>query len=149
MARRNRISLNIDDLDIFLKMFEGYGKDVKEFTEKALIDSKKFVTDKLEKDTISPNYPAQGKYESKVQILKNSIDKNLSVEWAGNTAEVKVGYDFAKSGLVSVFMMYGTPHHRPSKKIKNDIYGHKTMKEVKEVQKEALAEFLEIDSFFL
>lgn len=146
---RNRIGLNIDDLDIFLNMFESYGKDIKEFTEKALIDSKEFVTDKLEKDTIAPNYPAQGDYESKQQILKNSIDKDLSVEWAGDTAEIKVGYDFEKSGLVSIFMMYGTPHHNPAKKIKNDIYGPKTMKEVKEVQKEALSEFLGIDSFFL
>ena len=146
---RNRIGLNIDDLDIYSNFFRSFDKDVKEFTEKALIDSKEFVTSKLEKDTIAPNYPAQGDYESKQQILRNSIDKELSVEWDGNTAEIKVGYDFAKSGLVSVFMMYGTPHHNPAKKIKNDIYGSKTMREVKEVQKEALAEFLGVDSFYL
>lgn len=146
---RNRIGLNIDDLDIYSNFFRSFDKDVKEFTEKALIESKEFVTSKLEKDTISPNYPAQGIYESKAQILKNSIDRDLSVEWDGNTAEIKVGYDFAKSGLVSIFMMYGTPHHNPAKKIKNDIYGSKTMREVKEVQKEALAEFLGVDIFYL
>lgn len=146
---RNRIGLNIDDLDIYSNFFKSFDKDVKEFTEKALIESKEFVTSKLEKDTISPNYPAQGEYESKAQILKNSIDRDLSVVWDGDTAEVKVGYDFAKSGLVSIFMMYGTPHHNPAKKIKNDIYGSKTMREVKEVQKEALAEFLGVDSFYL
>lgn len=146
---RNRIGLNIDDLDIYSNFFRSFDKDVKEFTEKALIESKEFVTSKLEKDTISPNYPAQGEYESKAQILKNSIDRDLSVEWDGNTAEIKVGYDFEKSGLVSIFMMYGTPHHNPAKKIKNDIYGSKTMREVKEVQKEALAEFLGVDRFYL
>lgn len=145
---RNRIGLNVDDLDIYLQIFEQYGKNIKEFTEEALIKSKDLVNTKLEKDTTASNYPAKGKYESKSQILKNSIDNDYSVVWAGDEAEIKIGYDFKKSGLVSIFNMYGTPNMKPAKKIKNDIYGPKTMKEVKELQNELIKEFLGLDSFF-
>ena len=54
------------------------------------------------------------------------------------TASVKVCFDFSKSGLTSIFLMYGTPRMKPVSGLKNAIYGAKTQKELATIQEEAL-----------
>lgn len=135
---RSRIGLKIDGLDFYVAKLDEMGKRLDLVTEKALVASKKHVTRALIRDSVKPNYPREGKYSPNNNVAK-SIDKDDSVFWEGSYAYVKVGYDFKKSGLTSIFLMYGVDrpdgvHIDPAKKIYNDIYGTKAQKEIKKIQ---------------
>lgn len=107
---------------------------MKKGVEEALIESKKHVNPLIEQ--AMAKLPAGGKYSS--GDTKKSIDKDMSVEWQGMTASVKVGFDFSKSGLTSIFLMYGTPRMKPVSGLKNAIYGTKTQKELATIQEDEL-----------
>jgi hypothetical protein len=62
----------------------------------------------------------------------------MTVSWEGMTGSIKVGFDFKKSGVKSIFLMYGTPKMPPVAGLKNAIYGAKTKKEIGRLQAEAL-----------
>lgn len=136
MARRNRIGLQFEGWkDYIAKLDELGGTDyMKKGVEKALIESKKHVNPKIEQAIT--RLPAGGKYST--GITKESIDTNMAVEWEGLTATIKVGFDFEKSGLTSIFLMYGTPRMKPVKGLKSAIYGSKTKKEIAELQESVL-----------
>ena len=55
------------------------------------------------------------------------------------TGEIKIGFDFSKSGLKSIFLMYGTPKMKPVSGLKSAIYGSKTQKEIAEIQEKVLS----------
>lgn len=117
------------------KLDELGGTDhMKKGVEKALIESKKHITPKIEQAIT--HLPAGGKYST--GITKESIDTDTAVEWEGLTATIKVGFDFEKSGLTSIFLMYGTPRMKPVSGLKNAIYGTKTKKEIAELQESVL-----------
>ena len=137
---RNRIGLEID-LESMITSLEKAGADVKSAVDEVEKASKKVVTDALVRDTVKANFPAKGKYST--GNLAKSIDKDYSVKWQGYTAEIKVGYDFSKSGMESIMLMYGTPRMKKAQKLYNDIYGTKVRKEIAEVQQEALNKILE------
>ena len=88
--------------------------------EEALIDSKEYVNNNIDKAITSGNLPAKGKYST--GHTKKSINRDSNVEWQGQTATIKVGFDFKKSGTTSIFLMYGTPKMKPAKGLKNAIY---------------------------
>lgn len=138
---KNRVGLQFDGLEQMISNLEKASVDVREATESALLASKQLVTSGLVRDTVKANLPAKGKYST--GDLAKSIDKDYSVNWAGFTAEVKVGYDFSKSGLASIMVLYGTPRMKPAKKLYNDIYGSRIKKQLAEVQQEALNKVLE------
>lgn len=61
---------------------------------------------------ISPgNLPAGGRYST--GGTKRHINQEMGVEWEGNIAKLKLGFDLEGDGLASIFLMYGTPHHDP------------------------------------
>lgn len=133
---RNKIGLQVKELDYYMAKLDELGKGdaMKRGVESALKASKQYVNPKI-LATMS-KLPAGGKYST--GDTKESLDKDLKVEWNGLTASVKVGFDFSKSGLTSVYLMYGTPKMKPVAGLKNAIYGGKTKKELAEVQEEAL-----------
>lgn len=103
---------------------------LKATTEKALTESKEYVTAKLHQDM--KNHHRTGRTES-------SIDDDLKVEWKGSQAQVKVGFKISEGGLASIFLMYGTPRREPTpmeadKKLYNDVYGTATQRKVNEIQ---------------
>ena len=53
-------------------------------------------------------------------------------------AYIPVGFEFEKSGMKSIFLIYGTPRMKPVSGLKSAIYGSKTQKEVGAVQEEVL-----------
>lgn len=117
------------------KLDELGGTDhMKKGVEQALIESKKHITPKIEQAIT--HLPAGGKYST--GITKESIDTDTAVEWEGLTATIKVGFDFEKSGLTSIFLMYGTPRMRPVSGLKNAIYGAKSQKEIAEIQEKVM-----------
>lgn len=139
-----KIALDSKDLEIFIKHLEATNKNVKKSCESALRSSKQYVTNQLEKDTVKANFPAQGTYSH--GGLKESIDKNYKIEWQGDKAFIKIGYNFRKSGLLSIFMMYGAPRKSPpmrkARKLYADVYGEKTREKVKDIQEETLLKIL-------
>lgn len=138
MATKNKIGLNFSGFKEVIAQLDELEGDIKKTTEKALTESKKIVTEKLIEATIKENFPAKGKYST--GATAESINKDMTVEWDGMTASIPVGYDLEKSGLTSIFLMYGTPRHKPPmprvSEMFDAIYGAKTKKEVKAKQKE-------------
>lgn len=133
---RNKIGLHFEGWEDYMaKLDELGGTDhMKKGVEKALIESKKHITPKIEQAIT--RLPAGGKYST--GITKKSIDTSMAVEWEGLTATIKVGFDFEKSGLTSIFLMYGTPRMKPVNGLKNAVYGVKSQKEIAEIQESVL-----------
>lgn len=141
MAKKNKIGLQFDGLEDIINKLEKAGADSKEAVDESLKASKSYVTNALLRDTTNANLPAKGKYST--GDLAKSIDTDKTIKWSGLTAEVNVGYDFKKSGLTSIMILYGTPRMKKSQKLYNDIYGSATQKKLAEIQQETLNEIVE------
>ena len=141
MARK-KIGLQFDGWEDYLAKLDELGgsQAMKKGVEEALIESKKHVNPLIEKAMSTSNLPAKGKYS--FGDTKESIDKEMTVEWSGMTGEIKVGFDFSKSGMKSVFLMYGTPKHDPVSGLESAIYGTKTQKEIAEIQEKVLSDHI-------
>ena len=143
-STKNKIGLKFEGLEEMIANLEKVQGDLKATTEKALKASKQRVNEELRKVTIPANYPAHGKYST--GKTAQSIDNDMSVTWEGTTASIKVGYDMQISGMTSIFLMYGTPRHKPPmkavRKMYNAIYGAKMRKEVAKIQREVFAKVI-------
>jgi len=133
---RNKIGLQFEGWEDTLAKLDELGGTqlMKRATESALKASKQHVKPKIEQAMNS--LPAGGKYST--GETKKSIDNDMSVDWQGLTAGIKVGFNFKQSGLTSIFLMYGTPRMSPVKGLKAAIYGAKTKKEIAQIQSEAI-----------
>lgn len=138
MARK-KIGLQFNGWEDYLAKLDELGGSqvMKKGVEEALIESKKHVNPLIEKSMAKSNLPAKGKYS--YDDTKESIDKEMRVEWEGMTGSTKVGFDFSKSGPKSIYLMYGTPKMSPVNGLKNAIYGSKTQKEIAEIQEKVLS----------
>ena len=58
------------------------------------------------------NLPAGGKYSTGGTAAH--LNQEMTVEWEGNMARMKLGFNLEGDGLASIFLMYGTPHHAPA-----------------------------------
>ena len=133
---RNRIKLQVDGFEEYMAKLDKIGGStaMKKGVEEALKASKEYVTPQIEK--AMAKLPAGGRYST--GDTKKSIDKDMMIEWDAMTASTRVGFDFKKSGLTSIFLMYGTPKMPPVSGLKSAIYGSKTQKEIAKLQGEAL-----------
>lgn len=140
-SSKNKIGLKFEGFEEMIARLESLEGDLKATTEKALIESKKHVNEELHRVTVPANFPAHGKYST--GKTAQSIDTDMSVTWEGTTASIKIGYDMQISGMTSIFLMYGTPRHKPPmkavRKMYNAIYSSKMKKEVGEIQREVFA----------
>ena len=142
MARK-KIGLNFEGWEDYMAKLDQLGgtQVMKKGVEKALIESKKHVNPLIEKPMAKGKLPAKGKY-SDDEATKKSIDNEMKVEWVGMTGTIKVGFDFSKSGLKSIYLMYGTPKMKPVSGLKSAIYGAKTQKEIAEIQEKVLSDVI-------
>lgn len=133
---RNRIGLQVEGFEEYMAKLDEVGGTVamRRGVEEALKESKKYVNPLIEK--AMTKLPAGGRYST--GDTKRSLDKDMSVEWQGATASIKVGFDFSESGLKSIFLMYGTPRMKPVTGLKAAVYGAKTKKEIAAIQGAAL-----------
>ena len=122
---RNKFQLEFKGFEEFAKRLEELGGDLRETTEKALKETHAHITPKLHSD--------MAKHHRTGMTEKNIID-DAKVIWNGDVASIDVGFNISKGGLASIFLMYGTPRHKPDKQLYNDIYGTATKKEVAEIQ---------------
>lgn len=133
---RNRIGLQFDGWEDYIAKLDELGgtSAMKRGVEAGLKESKQYVNPQIE--AALSKLPAGGKYST--GDTKRSLDRDMTIDWSGMTGEIKVGFDFKKSGPVSIFLMYGTPRMSPVSGLKNAIYGAKTKKKIKELQAEAI-----------
>lgn len=133
---RNRISLQAKGFEEYMAKLDEIGNSdaMKRGVEGALKSSKAYVNPQIE--SAMANLPAGGRYS--FGGTKASIDKSMTVDWQGMTGEIKIGFDFKKSGLKSIFLMYGTPRMSPVAGLKDAIYGGKTQRKIAKLQGEAL-----------
>jgi hypothetical protein len=133
---RNKIGLQVKGFENYMAKLDEVGgsQAMRRGVESALKASKAYVNPLIESSM--NKLPAGGKYST--GDTKRSIDKSMDVEWQMQTASVKVGFDFSKSGTTSIYLMYGTPKMKPVSGLKSAIYGAKTKREIAEVQAEAL-----------
>ena len=139
---RNKIGLQFNGWEEYIAKLDELGgtQVMKKGVEEALIESKKHVNPLIEKSVDKGKLPAKGKYS--YGDTKESIDKEMKVEWEGMTGTIKVGFDFSKSGPKSIFLMYGTPKMKPVTGLKSAIYGAKTQKEIAEIQEKVLSDLI-------
>lgn len=140
MARK-KIGLQVKGFEEYMaKLDELGGSDaMRKGVEKALISSKEYVNPLIEQAMATANLPAGGRYST--GGTKQSIDKDMTVEWEGMTGAVKVGFDFKKSGLKSIFLMYGThgtPRREPVLGLYEAIYGGGTQRKIGKIQGDEL-----------
>lgn len=65
------------------------------------------------KAAIQPgNLPAGGRYST--GGTQSHLNTDMAVDWDGNVAKMKLGFNLTGDGLASIFLMYGTPHHAPA-----------------------------------
>jgi len=138
---RNKIGLQVKGLDEYMAKLDELGgsKAMRRGVEEALKESKKHVNPLIAK--AMTQLPAGGRYST--GNTKESIDESMTVDWEGMTASIKVGFDFKKSGMTSIFLMYGTPKHDPVAGLYAAIYGAKTQREIGAIQAEALQKVIE------
>ena len=122
-----------DELLDKLKKLEG---DSKKTAEKALIETHKVVTEAAEKAANKQNLPAKGKYSRGADGFIRTLRKDANVSWSGFVASVGVVFSVTDGGLVSIFLIYGTPRYKKVQKLYDAFYSNKMKKKVREVQQE-------------
>lgn len=135
---RNKIGLQVKGFEEYMAKLDELGgsQTMKRGAESALKASKQYVNPQINKCMGSSNLPAGGRYST--GDTRESLDTDMSVLWEGMTGSVKVGFEFQKSGMVGIYLMYGTPKMSPVAGLKDAIYGAKTKREVSKIQAEAL-----------
>lgn len=131
---RQRLTVDFEGFEQVLQRLTALEADVKGITEKALKETHRIVTAKVEQSAEKANLPAFGKYSTGRTAA--SIDRTATIEWAGTEAKVPVGFNIKKGGLASIFMMYGTPRYMKNQKMYDAFYGSKTLEEVHKAQEE-------------
>lgn len=89
----------------------------------------------------SGNLPAGGKYSTGDTM--EHLSKELVIKWEGNMARLGLGFVLQEGGLVSIFLMYGTPQHAPVAGLKEVLRGSKLTKITRREQEKAILKVLE------
>lgn len=140
---RNRVVCDFSGFRDYMARLDELGNDdaMKRGVEAGLKASKQYVNTEVNKAIAKSNLPAHGKYST--GNTKDSLDKNFNVDWEGLQGVIKVGFDFSKSGMTSIFLMYGTPKMPPMQGLYDAIYGTRTKSKIKRLQKEAINEVIQ------
>lgn len=135
---RNKVSLQVKGFDEYMAKLDelGGGSAMKQGVDSALKASKQYVNPLIDAAMVPSNLPAGGKYST--GGTRASIDKDMQTNWEGFVGSTKIGFVFEKSGLKSIFLMYGTPRMSPVAGLKDSIYGAKTQKQIGKIQEETL-----------
>lgn len=140
---KNKIGLQFDG---WKELMAGIDKvagesGLKQATEDALKASKQYVDNKVNSVMVKGNMPARGRYWT--GETKKSLNKDMTVDWQGFTAEIEIGFNLEKSGMTSIFLMYGTPRMSKVDALYDAFYGKKTKAEIRKIQKEAIQKYIE------
>ena len=131
MAKKNKLTVDFSNFEEYAEKLDRLGGDLKATTEKALQESKDYVTANIERDM---------KAHNKTGRTERSIMDEAKVGWSGTMASVDVGFNIAHGGLASIFLMYGTPKMAKDQRLYDDVYGNATKKKIKEIQEKIFAD---------
>lgn len=143
MPTKNKIGLHFTGWEELISNIEKAAGDsgMKKAVEDGLRASKAQVNSNITKAMSKSNLPAGGKYSTGKTL--SSLDKDFVVNWDGYTGSINVGFNMEDSGLVSIFLMKGTPKMSPVPGLLDAIYGKKTTNEIKKIQKEAIMKYIQ------
>ena len=116
---------NLDDLSHF---------GVLEGTKKALIETHKVVTPKLQEEM---------KKHHRTGVTEGSLVKTPQIEVEGHLVSIGVGFDIFNGGLPSIWLMHGTPRQKPDTALYEALYGRKTSGEIRHVQYHAIKDTID------
>ena len=113
MARRKN-GFDTTALEKYGERLEAAGGSaaVKRAVEGGMRSTKQQVNTRVTAAMSPGNLPAGGKYSTGATM--GHLNKEMAVNWEGNMARLKLGFNLQDDGLVSIFLMYGTPHHAPA-----------------------------------
>lgn len=113
MARR-RNGFDITALKKYGDQLEAAGGTaaVKRAVEGGMKSTKQQVNNRVTSAMASSNLPAGGKYSTGDTM--EHLNREMAVDWEGNMARLKLGFNLEGGGITSIFLMYGTPHHAPA-----------------------------------
>jgi hypothetical protein len=103
-SNKKRFSIEFDGFTDMIAEFDRLEGDLKAVTEDML---------KVIPDMVNPELHQAMQKHKRTGRTERSIVENPPVEWDGNVASISVGFEFAESGLTSIFLMYGTARHAP------------------------------------
>lgn len=129
---KNKLRLEFSGFETMAEQLDKLGGSLEKTAADALVKSKTVVAQNLLKATHKANFPAHGKYAT--GNTRHSIDTARTVTWEGKTASISVGFDMEKSGMTSIFLMYGTPKMAKVQEMYDAIYGKKVKAQIKKIQ---------------
>lgn len=134
-----RMSLEFDGMEQMMRRLQAAGGGVGDAAERALEDTHRAVTARVEKAQASSRYNVDPGITG---ATAGSVHRDPTVEWSGDVASVPVGWSISNGGLASVFLMYGTPRIEPDRGLYNAVFGAATRRAAREAQADAIAEFM-------
>lgn len=134
----NKCALEFVGMNDVLKQLERMEADTKSLAEEALGKTFDAVQPEVRSAVASSRFNFNRTGDTKAQILSNP-----EIEWKGNTAKVGVGFDVSGPGVVSVFLMRGTPRITPDQNLYNSVFGDAVSAKVEEVQRKVFEGWLD------
>lgn len=126
-----KLSLDFKGFEAYISQMQELGVNVREETEKALMESGEIINDALHKE-IKP-HRVTGETEKSIIEPK--------VTWKGTQASMRFGFDYKKAGLAPVFLERGRLHQKATPVVKPAL--EKSKKEIQKKQEEALKRAIE------
>lgn len=141
MAKMSIVGDSFKDL---ARAIDEAGGDLKAAADEALRDTGKLVQSNLV--SAAQPYAGKGKKGYATGEMYRAIKRTFSPVWAGDVAEVGVGFDlYAKGGFHSIFIMYGTPRISKDQAVFNAIKGTKIRKRIADAQKKIMQKHLKLN----
>lgn len=141
MARRKN-GFDITALEKYADQLQEAGgmAAVKRAVQGGMLATKKQVNAEVTTAMQSGNLPAGGKYSTGDTM--GHLNEEMTVDWEGNMARLKVGFNMEGGGITSIFLMYGTPRHAPASGLREALKEHPKKISRKKMQ-EACVKILE------
>lgn len=139
MAKR-KMSVDFAGVDVFLEQLKALGEGAAQrATESALKATQAYVA-RQAAQAMKKHEPPIGKYGT--HTTDKAIIRTYPVEWTQSTASIAVGFDLESGGMPSLYLMHGTtvhgqPHITEDAELYDAVYGAKTRREVRKLQKQA------------
>nr|DAZ50358.1 MAG TPA: hypothetical protein [Caudoviricetes sp.] len=141
MARRKN-GFDITALEKYADQLQEAGgmAAVKRAVQGGMLATKKQVNAEVTTAMQSGNLPAGGKYSTGDTM--GHLNEEMTVDWEGNMARLKLGFNMEGGGITSIFLMYGTPRHAPASGLREALKEHPKKISRKKMQ-EACVKILE------
>lgn len=141
MARRKN-GFDITALEKYADQLQAAGgmAAVKRAVQGGMLATKKQVNAEVTTAMQSGNLPAGGKYSTGDTM--GHLNEEMTVDWEGNMARLKLGFNMEGGGITSIFLMYGTPRHAPASGLREALKEHPKKISRKKMQ-EACVKILE------